>query len=251
MKKVVDKFSEQSAVYKKYRPTYPKELYEQIIRFVNRRDKCLDCGTGNGQAAIELSAFFDKVYATDVSRNQIVNSERKDNIFYCVGRAERACFKENQFDLITVGQAYHWFDLDEFNKEAKRVSKNGGIICVWGYGLIRITPKIDELIDIFYNDTVGAYWDMEREYVDNKYETIKFDFPEISVSNNLSIFSEWSLMELAGYFNSWSSIQNYKNKNSGENPVDEVIQRISEQWNDDSKMEVNFPIFKRIGRIDK
>ena len=65
MKQLKDKFSNQSKSYKKYRPEYPKDLYETILSVVKARDEYWDCGTGNGQVAKELSKYFQKVSATD------------------------------------------------------------------------------------------------------------------------------------------------------------------------------------------
>lgn len=46
--------------YAVHRPRYPKELFEQILSHVDRRDLAIDCATGTGQAAIELSTRFTK-----------------------------------------------------------------------------------------------------------------------------------------------------------------------------------------------
>ena len=47
MKKAIDNFSEQAGLYKKYRPSYPDELYKEIVQFTPGRNQCWDCGTGN------------------------------------------------------------------------------------------------------------------------------------------------------------------------------------------------------------
>ena len=247
MKESKDKFSIQAKLYKQYRPNYPKELYEEILKATKVRNTCWDCGTGNGQVAIELAKYFKKVCATDISEKQISHADRRENIIYQVERAEKTSFANNQFDLITVGQAVHWFDFDEFNNEAKRVLKPDGIISIWGYGLLRIEEPIDNLIDKFYNEIVGLYWDSERIHIDKEYSTVKFDFKEIIIEKELSIQTFWTLEELIGYLNSWSSVQNYMNEN-GKNPVDFIIHELGELWERQSKRQVVFPIFMKIGK---
>ena len=69
-----DNFSTQSEAYAKYRPQYPAELFEFIIQHVKNKNLAWDCATGNGQSAKELSKYFDKVYATDISQNQLDNA---------------------------------------------------------------------------------------------------------------------------------------------------------------------------------
>src|SRR5262245_43157313 len=120
-----DLFSKQSDLYAKYRPTYPKKLYEYILSFVIERNTAWDCATGNGQAAVILSDYFKKVIATDISAAQIEKAIPKENIEYSICSAELTSFAENTFDLVTVAQAYHWIKWKEFKKEVTRVCKPG------------------------------------------------------------------------------------------------------------------------------
>ena len=53
-----DLFSGHSDIYAKYRPLYPKELYDFIFKHVPVKEMALDCGTGNGQAAAVLADTF-------------------------------------------------------------------------------------------------------------------------------------------------------------------------------------------------
>jgi len=249
MREAKDIFSKQAITYKKYRPTYPTELYQDILGHVKDRTQCWDCGTGNGQVALELSKHFKQVQASDISGQQISNATQMENINYTISRAEETKFADDQFDLVTVGQAAHWFDFNAFNQEVKRVTKQGGVIAIWGYGLLRIDPSINKLIDDWYADVIGPYWDPERKHIDNEYRSIKFDFQEININKRRSINVEWKLTELQGYFNSWSSVQHYKNQNDGKNPVDELMGLINEVWKQGDQKDVMFPIFLRLGRI--
>lgn len=249
MKEELDKFSAQPEVYKKFRPTYPKALFEEILKYVPNRQLCWDCGTGNGQIAVELSKYFDKVYASDLSPQQISHAEKRENIVYKTGRGEKTDFGDHIFDLITVGQAIHWFDIGAFNREVKRVAKSGSIIAVWGYSLLGVDEGIDEKINEFYYETVGKYWNIERGLVDARYQTIAFDFEEIPVRKDLTIKASWDLKHLEGYLNSWSAVQNYLRENGNGNPVPKLINALKSSWGDGVFREVQFPIFLRIGRI--
>ncbi|MEM9545325.1 MAG: class I SAM-dependent methyltransferase [Bacteroidota bacterium] len=250
MKSIQDNFSNQSQFYKKYRPTYPPEIYQELMLCVKSRNQCWDCGTGNGQVAAQLASYFTMVFATDVSQNQLDSAQRKENIIYSVERAEQTSFADNQFDLITVAQAIHWFDVEAFHQEVKRVGKNGGIISIWGYGLLRIEPEVNALIDKFYYEIVGPFWDKERRHIDNSYASIPFDYKEIPAKKNKSIRTSWTIEQLAGYFNSWSSVQHFIKANTY-NPVDEIISKIKGVWKSSDRKEVQFPIFMKIGEIEK
>ena len=102
-----DLFSEQAKDYALYRPAYPQELFTYILSFVVNKNVAWDCATGNGQSALPLSQYFKKVFASDISINQLEQAPRKENIEYIVCAAEETPFAENSFDLITVSQAYH------------------------------------------------------------------------------------------------------------------------------------------------
>ena len=82
-----DHFSKQSQLYAQYRPKYPDELYAYLASLAPGRSLAWDCGTGNGQAAIGLASFFDRVYATDASAEQISRAQAHEKVEYQVATA--------------------------------------------------------------------------------------------------------------------------------------------------------------------
>ena len=66
-----DHFSSRAALYATYRPHYPDALFDFIAGLTKEHRAALDCGTGNGQAAIGLAGRFERVFATDPSAEQI------------------------------------------------------------------------------------------------------------------------------------------------------------------------------------
>ena len=243
-----DLFSSQSELYARYRPRYPAELIEYILQFVINRDAAWDCATGNGQAAYLLAEHFKSVKATDISDKQLASSIQHPRIQYSVATAEDSPFADGSFDLITVAQAYHWFNFDAFEKEARRVLKPTGILSVWGYGLVNSTmDSLNTIIKSFYTNVVGPYWDVERKYVDEQYETIPFPYDHIARAN-FSFYQDWSVEDLLGYMNTWSSVQHFIAK-KGFNPVHRLKGQISEIWPSRNTLPFRFPLFLRIGRI--
>ncbi len=216
-----DNFSTDSDKYAKYRPTYPSDFFEYLKSIVQNKHAVWDCGTGNGQVAFELAKSFDKVYATDISQSQIANALQSDNIFYTVQPAERTNFDNDMFDLVVVAQAIHWFDFEQFYKEVSRTAKEKAVLCVIGYGKLEVTEKIDSIIEDLYSNTLGNYWDKERKYIDENYQTIPFpcsEFPAPKFVNS----QDWTLQHLIGYLNTWSAVKHFIKQN-GFNPVDNCI----------------------------
>jgi len=241
-----DNFSRQADVYAKYRPDYPKELFDFILSHVNNKAVAWDCATGNGQTAKELAKHFEKVYATDISQKQLDNAEQASNIFYSLQAAEQTSFPDQSFDLVTVSQALHWFQFEEFYAEVNRVTKPEGWIAVWMYGGLTISPEIDRLKQDHYSNTLGAYWDTERKHVDDNYTSIPFPFAEINCPS-FNIQFHWTIEELKGYLSTWSALQKFIAANSY-NPVDDLIEKIRPYWIKE-QMKINFPVSLRMGQI--
>lgn len=242
-----DNFSKQSALYAKFRPTYPKALFDFILSLVSNKEKAWDCGTGNGQVAVELAGYFEKVFATDISENQLKNAVQKENILYKLESAEHTTFPDNYFDLITVAQAIHWFDFEAFYKEVQRTLKPGGLLAVIGYNIAKIDAETDKIIKNFYLNITGPYWDKERKYIDEEYKTIPFPYKDLQTPTFTAQY-EWELPHLTGFLNSWSAVQHYKDKNNNRNPVDFIEKELRNIWPEGTKKKVNFPILLRIGR---
>ncbi|PCJ93430.1 MAG: SAM-dependent methyltransferase [Flavobacteriaceae bacterium] len=250
MKKIIDNFSTQAKTYKKYRPVYPKTFYDALLNLTDNKDACWDCGTGNGQVASVLSKYFKTVSATDISDTQLQQAVPIENVRYSQQRAEETNFKSNTFDLITVAQAAHWFDFDAFYNEVNRVAKKNAILAIWGYELLYITPEIDAIINTFYTEIVGPYWSFERKHIDTHYDSIGFPFTEIKLAKDYEIKTELSLSDLEGYFNSWSSVQNYIRQKK-ENPVNQLINEIRPLWEQNETKIVSYPLFTKIGKITR
>jgi ubiquinone/menaquinone biosynthesis C-methylase UbiE len=242
-----DLFSGHARIYSAFRPTYPEELYAFIFRQLQKRDTAWDCATGNGQVAQYLSHHFKEVFATDISEQQLQEAPRDPTIRYSVGAAEKTAFHENQFDLVTVGQALHWFDHGAFYNEVKRVARPGALLAAWGYSVLSIDPELDTYLLDFYKNTVGPYWDSARRLVDEKYQTLSFPFEEIP-SPEFFIRVSWTLEHLAGYLETWSATQKYI-KTHNTNPVVPLTAQLAKHWKRDESKTVSFPVFLRLGRV--
>ena len=236
-----DHFSDKSKAYSEYRPVYPDELFAYLASITKGHDRAWDCGTGSGQSAIALSPFYTEVVGTDASDNQIKNAIPKDGVIYKAESAEKTSFENESVDLITVAQALHWFNLDEFASEVKRVLKPQGVLAVWTYGLHRITPDIDAVIDDLYGPMLDQYWPPERKMVEEEYQNIKFSLQEIE-SPNFQMQAEWNLSQVIGYLHTWSAAKKYEAA-TGMNPVEMKYEELSTLWGKpERKRKVAWPL---------
>jgi len=266
-----DLFSAQSAGYALYRPRYPQALFDLLLSLVPDRSSAWDCATGNGQVAVVLAEHFDRVEATDLSQSQLDHAAQHARVKYSVSSAEKTpeWFKDDSFSLVTVAQALHWFDLDAFWTTVKRVLKPNGVVAVWCYSHLTLAdhPEFDEVFfKEFYDGVLASYWEPQRRLIDEAYQTLpSFPFEELKVQEGIDQSSstslrymevEWTLEQLHGYFETWSSVQTYRRKNDGKTPVPDFIERIRPIWDEATRNsngvgKIRFPLHIRVGRVQK
>jgi len=242
-----DHFSRQSDLYAKYRPDYPASLYSFLAGLCKEKKLVWDCGTGNGQAAIGLSEHFEMVVATDPSAAQIRNAVPLPNINYRLERSESSSLPAGSADLITVANALHWFDLNRYYEEVKRVLKQDGIFAAWCYVLPDIDEKVDPVLQHFHNYTIGNFWLPENKLVQNEYRDLPFPFSEMP-SPVFYSEKDFDLADLLAYLNTWSAVQRFIQHNDF-NPTDELRQDLVRVWpNTDEKKKIRWKLFLKVGQ---
>lgn len=243
-----DYFSKHSPDYVKYRPRYPDALFVYLASLCPSHQQVWDCGTGNGQAALSLTACFRRVVATDASEAQLQQTVPHDQITYQRAPAEASGLSDRSCDLVIVAQALHWFDLTQFYLEAKRVLKSEGVLAVWCYELMQICPEVDQQVRHYYQSIVGDYWPAERQLIEQRYQTIVFPFAEIEPPA-FSMTATWSFQQLVGYLNTWSATQRFLNQHQ-KNPLEQIQADLAIAWGDLSACcPVVWPIHLRVGRV--
>ena len=244
-----DRFAPVATHYARFRPTYPEALFAWLATTAPGRERAWDCAAGSGQATLDLARYFTRVIATDASRAQIDAATPHPQIEYRVAPAEASGLPDGVVDLITVAQALHWFDLDCFYAEARRVLKPGGILAAWTYGVQTVDEaRVDARVRTFYRETVGPYWPPERRHVESGYRTLPFPFREIPAPE-FRMIADWTLPELLGYLRSWSATERYHAEH-GTDPVDGLATELAPLWGDSSiRRRVIWPLSLRVGRV--
>lgn len=244
MESFKDNFSKHSDIYLKYRPVYPKALFEYLQSLTPGHILAWDCGTGNGQSAINLAEYYEQVYATDPSEKQIKNAIGNHKIIYKVEKAEQTALDDKSVDLVTVAQAIHWFDFDKFYAEVKRVLKDDGVIAVWAYGVPKVSDLINPIVRNFHDHVVGEFWQPENKLIEQEYTTIPFPFREVQVPE-FKIQKELNLNELLGHFRSWSATQKFIEKYR-KDPIEQLENELSKYWGKEEK-EVTWKLILKAG----
>jgi len=244
-----DHYSRQAATYAQSRPRYPAALYSFLANQTREHTLAWDCATGSGQAAVGLVEHFERVIATDASTDQIEHAEQHERITYKVEPAEETSLETRTVDLVTVAIAVHWFDLDRFYREVRRVLKPGGVIAVWAYYRPVITPEIDRQIIRLEMDTLGEFWPERIALLREQYRSLPFPFQEISAPE-FFIEREMDLSQMIGFFNSWSATVRFREMN-GRHPLESIWADFAAAWGgENGKHLMRWPIYLRAGRTD-
>src|SRR5207244_3658866 len=117
-----------------------------------------DAGTGNGQAARQLARHFERVHATDASTQQIALAELHPQVEFVAEPAERCSLPAASCDLVLAAQALHWFNLDTFYAEVRRVLRPGGLVAAIGYAWFYVDPVVDEIVGRGILKPLGHKW---------------------------------------------------------------------------------------------
>jgi len=241
-----DHFSEQSADYARHRPRYPEALFAFLSGLASKHALAWDCATGNGQAAIALSAHFERVVATDASAAQIHAALAHPGVSYRVAPAEASGLDTHSIDLITVGQALHWFDHARFFAEARRVAAPGGILAAWCYELCEVSAACDAVVNTLYTEIVGDYWPPERRLIEARYADIAIPGTPLEAPR-FAMRLDWTVADMLGYLRTWSACKRYR-ADRGDDPVARIEAGLRAAWGD-APRPVSWPLTVRVVQL--
>lgn len=237
------------AEYASFRPSYPTQVSGFLAEHTPGTGVAVDVGCGTGQLSVQLADYFDRVLAFDPSESQLASATEHPNIAYGVASAEKLPVEDGSADLVTAAQAAHWFTLPDFYAEARRIGREGALIALVSYGVLRISDAdVQERFGRFYYDEIGPYWDPERRYVDEGYRTMPFPFEELDVPE-LSIDADLDREAFLGYVGTWSAVR--KAERQGRSDLfQNFASDLVDIWGDNGRpRQVSWPVAVRAGRL--
>jgi len=141
----------------------------------------------SGQVTELLPPYFSHVTGTDPSegmiqqaKEQARNSKYQSQLDFLVCPAEEVSSKvEAKVDLVTAGQAVHWFDHTKIWKELAKILKPGGTAAFWTYSEFRVAghPELTPLINAYAHsdDSLGPHWQQPgRRILENHLQEVAF-----------------------------------------------------------------------------
>ncbi len=242
-------FTSVAREYANFRPGYPPELFAWLAGVSASLNAVWDCGCGSGQASTALAGHFAVVYATDVAAEQIAAAKPHPRVRYSVASAENSGLADASVDLVTVAQALHWFDVEAFYAEARRVARPGALLVVWNYPRPKFADAaLDRRFLDFYRDVVGPYWPPERRHIESNYSTLPFPFEQLEAPP-FGLNLDWRIEQVIGYVSSWSATARYR-KAVGADPVPMLAESLGAIWPGAGvSVPLHMPLGLRAGRL--
>lgn len=242
-----DHFSACAGDYAEYRPLYPEALFEFLSKQAPGHGLCWDCATGNGQAAVALADHFDEIIATDASAQQLARAMPHPSVTYRRAMAESSPLPPASADLITVAAAVHWFDLDAFYGEVRRVARPNGVAAVWSYGANpKVSPPIDAIVERLAEEILSEYWPAELVHNRTCYSRLPFPFDEIDAPA-FAARAMWDVEAFLGHLRSWSAVRPYADA-TGRDAVERVRHDLEQAWASETRL-VSWDLHLRVGRV--
>jgi ubiquinone/menaquinone biosynthesis C-methylase UbiE len=125
-------WGEDAAIYERARPEYPPEAIDFLHELGLSPDSdVLDLAAGTGKLTRALVAAGGRVTAVEplfAMRQMLQQRLPEANVME--GTAERIPVQDESIDLVTVAQAFHWFDAGAAMGEIARVLRAGGGLSV-------------------------------------------------------------------------------------------------------------------------
>jgi len=132
------RFSSRAENYLKYRPHYPYEIVDYLKKESVLNDKSLvaDIGSGTGFSAELFLKNGNRVYGVEPNKEMRGAGEKYlssyKNFISIEGTAENTTLEPNSIDIITAGQAFHWFNFTKTRDEFRRIAKpDGYLVLIW------------------------------------------------------------------------------------------------------------------------
>lgn len=131
-------------IYERFRPDYPADAVSWLVG--DRPAAVLDLGAGTGKLTRALVAAGHDVVAVDPSEPMLAQLRAVlPGVDARSGTAESLPLPDGAVDVVTVAQAYHWFNPRVALPEIARVLRPGGrLALVWNMRDTSV-PWLDEL----------------------------------------------------------------------------------------------------------
>lgn len=187
-----EKFSGFAADYVIGRPEYACEFVNSLFKSYgfSKKSVVADVGSGTGKFAKQLMEQGCFVYCVEPNRDMREAAAKTlggyDNCAVMDGTAANTFLKAASVDFITSAQAFHWFEVQPFQEECRRILRPGGrVFLIWN--MRDLTSELNQRSSDIYEKYCpnfkgfggGIQKDDKRikEFFGGEYQYLEFDNP--------------------------------------------------------------------------
>ena len=130
------RFTGRASFYSTARPSYPDKILNILRTEIgfDQTSVIAEIGSGTGLLSKLFLTNGNPVMGVEPNDDMRIFAEKRLGKFpkflSVKGRAERTSLETAKIDLVTVGQALHWFDCEAASKEFARILKLNGHVCI-------------------------------------------------------------------------------------------------------------------------
>jgi ubiquinone/menaquinone biosynthesis C-methylase UbiE len=248
------RFSNRAADYARYRPSYPLALYDLLGKecALGPEHVVADIGSGTGLLSKLFLDHGNRVYGVEPNAEMRAGGQEflggYSNFQSVDASAEYTRLADCSFDFITVGQAFHWFDVAAAQREFHRILKPGGwVVIISQDRRINETPfaqEYERLLQRFGND----------------YKKIKDAYPETEKMRQLFEYGSFKLHTLPNHQDfDWDGLQgrlrssSYAPTENDRNygPMLKELHRIFDTYQTNGTVRMEYVAHIYLGQLDR
>ncbi|AAF10675.1 class I SAM-dependent methyltransferase [Deinococcus radiodurans] len=113
------------------RPAFHLLVLSRLAPHLTGRELGADVACGTGLSSAALAELVGEVRAFDASAAMLAEAAPHPRVTYAQAPAEALPLADGVLDVMTVAQAFHWFDHAAFLAEARRTLKPGGVLALY------------------------------------------------------------------------------------------------------------------------
>jgi SAM-dependent methyltransferase len=139
--------------YARHRAGFPAELFERLAASFGvglPGQRVVDLGTGTGSLARGFARRGCEVIGIDAAERLLEQARALDRdagvtVRYLTARAEETGLDDGSADVVTAGQAWHWFERARAARDARRVLVDGGHLAICHLDWVALPGNVAQL----------------------------------------------------------------------------------------------------------
>lgn len=244
---LTQQFDAAAAQYLQFRPTYPAALFQWLADITPQHRLAIDCGTGNGQAAVAIAPYFDQTIAIDRHNNPLKHALPHPSVEYRHLPAEHMDFADQSVDLIVAASAAHWFDLAAFYPQCQRVLSSDGRIVLWSYSWPNAQDRAIRAILSEAKQALDPHWSAPSLWHLNAYRDLPFPFETVPTPH-FQLTLDWDIDQLIQFLFTWAAIREHVQQRDA-HFLDRLRGQLERIWPATQPRHFIFPIHMKAGRL--